>query len=417
MTMFDTEFELMKQIELGEDSTLELKEVRFEGNRITGPKRDVMADEFAAFANSRSGVVVFGVADKTHEIIGIPKDKLDIVEDWIKGICRDSISPPLDYSLRKISQPNPSGDMVPVIKMDIPKSIFVHKSPGGYWRREGSSKREMTPDVLARMFQQRNQSRLIRFDESPVARTTVNDLNKDKWEKYRTPLSPKDDIEFLTKMKLLSYDDSETLRATISGILIACDNPQEYIPNAFIQAVYYRGFERNSNYQLDSKDITGSLDEQVRDAYKFVERNMNVFATKSPQRIEKPQYAMNAVFEALVNAVAHRDYSIQGSKIRMHMFSNRLEIYSPGTLPNTMTTDSMPLRQISRNETLTSLLARTPIGLDNKSIQRGFMMDKRGEGVPIIITERKELSKKEPDYTLIDDSELLLTIYALEADV
>ncbi|EKD36539.1 MAG: hypothetical protein ACD_75C01473G0006 [uncultured bacterium] len=151
---------------------------------------------------------------------------------------------------------------------------------------------------------------------------------------------------------------------------------------------------------------------QIAEAYKFVEKNMNMYAVKEPARRDIPQYAMQAVFEALVNAVAHRDYSIQGSKVRLHMFADRLEIFSPGTIPNTMTIESLPLRQAARNELLTSLLARCPMPFANFPGDRKFLMDKRGEGVPIILTESKKLSGRLPEYRLIDDAELMLTIFA-----
>ena len=132
---------------------------------------------------------------------------------------------------------------------------------------------------------------------------------------------------------------------------------------------------------------------------------------KNPARYDIPQYSMQAVFEALVNAVAHRDYSIHGSKIRLHMFADRLELFSPGAITNTMTVDSLPLRQSSRNELLTSLLARCPATFVG---HRGWLMDKRGEGVPIILSESEKLSGRRPVYRLIDDAELLLTIFPVE---
>ena len=191
---------------------------------MKSPDTDSIADELAAFANSKSGVVVLGGNDE-RMIIGIPLDKLDIVENWIRDICRDSIKPSLTYHLRKMFLPNSKGEMIPVIRLDVPRSLFVHKSPNGYWRREGSSKREMEPEVLSRLFQQRNQARLIRFDEYTVPFCTPEALLREKWERYRSSLSPKDDVEFLTKMKLLSNDDTGELRPTVSGVLIASDRP------------------------------------------------------------------------------------------------------------------------------------------------------------------------------------------------
>ncbi|NLG12910.1 MAG: transcriptional regulator [Lentisphaerae bacterium] len=412
--MFKTTDELLKQIRLGEDSSLELKNLEYKGNQVNNPHRNSMADELAAMANTANGVFVLGVDDKSRTIVGIPEDKLDVVETWVREICNDLINPRLFCRIRKIPVITEEDVERVIVRVDVPKSLYVHKSPGGYYHRIGSSKREMAPDVLARLFQQRSQARIIRFDEQSVTTAPRDCLDKALWEKFKTPLSPEDDEEFLLKLKLLTQDEDGKICPSVSGILMACRQPQDFLANAFIQAVVYRGTERNAAYQQDARDITGPLDEQIAEAYKFVEKNMNVYAIKEPARHDIPQYDMKAVFEALVNAVAHRDYAIQSSKIRLHIFSNRFEIFSPGTIPNTMTLESLSLRQATRNELLTSLLARCPIPLANYSGSRSFLMDKRGEGVPIILSESKKLSGRYPKYQLIDDTELLLTIFAAQ---
>jgi predicted HTH transcriptional regulator len=117
------------------------------------------------------------------------------------------------------------------------------------------------------------------------------------------------------------------------------------------------------------------------------------------------------VFEAVTNAVAHRDYSMAGAKVRLRLFDDRLELYSPGMLPNTMTPESLPFRQAARNEALTSLLARCPIDDDTLAVHRQHIMDKRGEGVSIILETSERLAGRRPEYRLNDDSELMLVIY------
>src|SRR3982751_819057 len=105
---------------------------------------------------------------------------------------------------------------------------------------------------------------------------------------------------------------------------------------------------------------------------------MRVAAWKHLGRRDMPQYDMTAVFEALVNAVAHRDYSIHGAKIRLRMFSDRLELYSLGAIPNTMAVDSLPYRQAARNEAVTSLLAKCAVPDDERDLSgRSTMMDRR----------------------------------------
>ena len=174
--MFDTTDELLKQIVLGEDSSLELKDLRYKGNRVSEPNRNSIADEFAAMANTANGVFVLGVDDKSRTIVGIPLEKLDVVETWVKVICIDLISPQLFCRIRKIPVVCDDGVERFLIRVDVPRSLFVHQSLGGYFYRIGSSQRQMAPDVLARLFQQRSQSGIIRFDERQCHLHRVNAL-------------------------------------------------------------------------------------------------------------------------------------------------------------------------------------------------------------------------------------------------
>ncbi len=188
--------------------------------------------------------------------------------------------------------------------------------------------------------------------------------------------------------------------------------PDLYIHNSFIQAVFYRGKDRDANYQIDAKDCRGPLDEQIISAYNFVYQYNRLSARKEVGREEKTQYSMRAVFEALVNAVVHRDYSIHGSKIRLFMFADRLEIHSPGALANTLTVESLIDNQFTRNELLSRLLSE--LSLNNglgKTVERRYFLERRGEGVGIIFRESESLSGRKPVYDMVD-GELKLTIYA-----
>ena len=412
--MFDTDSELLKHIQLGEDSRLELMDVRFNGNSVSSPDNRSMADELAAMANSFGGVFVLGVADKSKMITGIPEDKLDIVETWIRNVCNDLIEPQLYCQIAKVHLFDSNSDEKAVIRVDVARSLFVHEAPDGYFQRIGSSRREMPPAFLARLFQERSQTRLIYFDEQAVPGASVNSLDKKLWDKFRSFLSPADDHEFLVKMNFITEYEPGVFVPTVSGILMVSEEPQEYLRSAYIQAVAYSGTDRDSADQLDAQDITGPLDVQIRDACLFVRRNMKVRAEKNEWgREDHSQYSMRAVFEAVVNAVAHRDYSISGSKIRLHMFADRIEIFSPGAIPDSLSVENLPFRQFSRNGLISSLLARCAVPLDIPDNKRAFIMDSRGEGVPVIIKDSVALSGIAPVYQTFDNNaELLLTIYA-----
>ena len=118
------------------------------------------------------------------------------------------------------------------------------------------------------------------------------------------------------------------------------------------------------------------------------------------------------MFEAIVNAVAHRDYSIEHSRTRFFIFDDRLEIYSPGGLVNSMSVESLALRTATRNERITNLLAECPVPDNDRNLGRSVIMERRGDGVNIILAESEKHSGRRPDYRLIDDAELLVTIYS-----
>ena len=414
--MFDSAEELLRQIRLGEDTSLELKVVRFKGNRVSDPRQESLADEIAAIANTHDGVLVLGVDDKTRDIEGIPLEKLEAVERLVFEVCNASIKEPVVFRSFRLELPDSAGTPRAVLKVEVPRSLFVHESPGGYFYRQGSSKRKMPPEYLARLFQQRSQTRLIRFDEQIVSAGRLDDLDPVLWRGLAgSSLSGKDE-DILIKLGMAGKDEDGAIRPTVTGILMATREPRQWLPNAFIQAVAYRGTtlfsHDDTNYQTDAADISGPLNDQIVTACAFVKKTMKVPARKDLGRTDLPQYDMPAVFEAMVNAVAHRDYSIYGSKIRLRMFADRLEIYSPGTIPNTMTIESLPYRQSSRNETISSLLVRCPIPDPGLAQHRSHMMDKRGEGVPIILERSAKLSGRTPEYKLIDNTELLLTIWS-----
>jgi predicted HTH transcriptional regulator len=257
-----------------------------------------------------------------------------------------------------------------------------------------------------------------------VPETGLPDLEEGLVDRFRTAQTRDDRAVLLRKLAMAREDESGLTRPTLAGLLLGSGHPQEQLPHAMIQAVAYRGnsvaqSSGDQPYQLDAKDIGGPLDAQVVEACLFIQRNQKVAASKVVGRRDIPQYDITAVFEALVNAVAHRDYSMSGAHIRLRMFNDRLELYSPGALPNTMTVDSLAFRQASRNEAITSLLAKCPVsaGISGLDSARTAMMDRRGEGVAIILERSERLSEKSPVYEMLDDSELRLTLFAATSEV
>ncbi len=397
--------EIRRQLRLGEDSKWEFKAVEFAGDRPRSPNRDDWADEIAAFANADGGVLLCGVTDE-GEIQGMSREQIVQLDALLVETSTDSIKPAV--RIRTYHRQLDGGQLILV---DVPEGESQHDSPGGSYIRVGGSKRKLTSDERLRLAQRRGQARFSSYDEQPVLGTGFETLDKSLWRFLLSAEGAMAPEPSLRKLALLTNDDAGILRATVAGVLLCTQNPTQWLPNACITATRYRGSDRASG-QIDAQEIGGPLNRQIGDAVAFAVRNMHIGAHKGPARVNLPQYSVRALFEAIVNAVVHRDYSLRGSRIRLSMFADRLEIQSPGSLPNNLTLESMEARQATRNEALTSVLTHMPVGGIQGAADRQYFMERRGDGVPIILRETRELSGRLPDYHLIDNAEVRLTIPA-----
>ena len=396
--------EVERHISLGEDSGWEFKEVDFRGDRVAGRQRDTWADEIVAFANTDGGVLLLGVTDD-GAVTGMSREQLDAVDLAVRAICADVVKPPvLVRTYRK------KHDGRAFLLVAVPRGDAQHDGPGGAVQRVGAAKVLLSPDERLRLAQRRGRARFTGFDHQPLAATGFSTLDEDLWRPLLSDHGLADPQVGLAKLGLLTRDETGELRVSVAGALMCTRQPARLVPAAEISAVRYRGSDRASG-QLDAQTIDGPLDCQIRDAVQFVQRNMRVSARKTPAREDLPEFSLQGIFEAVVNAVVHRDYALRASRIRLSIFSDRLELCSPGSLPNSLSIESMGERQATRNELLTSVFGR----LDASGIEaaaRLYFMERRGDGVAIIRRETEALTGKLPTYRLIDGDELCLTIPA-----
>jgi len=400
---------IRQKLRLGEDSRWEFKQVEFSGNRPTKPTRDELANEMIAFANASGGRLLCGVTDDGR-VPGMSRERMAALSDLLVEASTDSIEPALriDVHHREL-------DGKAFVLVEVPRGDSLHERKGRSYLRVGSSKRLMTGDERMRLAQRRAQSRYLWFDRQPVPNTGFETLSEQLWGPLLSVAGAAEPARGLANMRLLARDESDAPRATVAGVLLCARSPQEWLPQAVITATHYRGKDRASE-QLDAQEIEGPLQSQLADGMKFVSRNMRVAARKSPARENMPQYSTAAVFEALVNALAHRDYSMVSRRIRLSMFADRLEIDSPGQLPNGMTIESMRSSQATRNEVIASVFGRIPVGDVPGSTHRAFLMERRGDGVAIILNETQETAGTFPKYRVVDDSNLVLSIPAAKLD-
>ena len=403
--MFDTLGEIQRQLDAGEDARAEFKEVVLGARGVRSPNTEEMAGEMVAFANAEGGVVFLGV-DDNGVVRGVPANRARDVEAWAVNVAINNCDPPIRPILRKEHLPGPTGSQCLVILVEVRRGLFVHGTNGGrHYIRVGSTKQLVRGAMLARLFQDRG--RAFVFDEQQVPTATGDDLDADRLAAFfangpRTIPWP----DLLRNTRVTTTGENDLDRPTLAGLLAFGKTPQAHLPSAFVEGAVYRGSRLTSDDLVHSESIKGRADAQIDDSTGFVERFMLKPARKPDGRKDHPQYDIGAVHESIVNAVAHRDYSISGSKIRLFLFADRMEIYSPGALPNSLTIETMEYRVFTRNQLLVSLLSR----MTSRRTGRKFL-ESRGEGVRRILEASEAHSGRRPTYELFGE-ELRLTIWA-----
>lgn len=395
---------ILDQIEAREDSRWEFEQVEFAGGKVRSPKRGALADQIAAFANARGGILLCGVTDDGH-VQDLSGDELAALDSLLEELSTDSIKPAVRISTQHLTLP--AGK---VLAVEVPEGDALHRSPGGSYVRVGGTKREMTTEEGLRVAQRRGQGRVRSYDERPLPNTGFGTLDEALWKPVLSASGALAPEAALRRLALLVPDDTGKTRASVAGVLLCSGRPDEWVRGASITAVCYQGTDRASG-QRDAWEIVGPLNRQVADAMAFAARNMRVTARKDPARVDVPEYSLRALFEALVNAVAHRDYSM-GGRIRFSMFRDRVEIQSPGTLANNLGLDDLGSRVATRNEALVSVLMRMPVEGIPGSEERVCFMERRGDGIEIIRGETRDLGGRLPHFDLPGEAEVRVVIPA-----
>ncbi|KFD42239.1 ATP-dependent DNA helicase RecG [Peptococcaceae bacterium SCADC1_2_3] len=400
--------ELMEIIRNGENSGVEFK------------RDDVqpvdLAKEIVAFLNFQGGIILLGI-DDDGTIRGTTRQNL---EEWVMNICRDKVKPEVIPYYEKVEI---EGKVIAVCTFS--QGLYVHhrwhNQHRYYYIRVGSTSREASPEELQRLFQQRGQ---IRFDLKSVSGATFDDLDMLRLKNYFRNIRGQDilpdDVEawqqllFNTEIMVV---DQDRIIPSVGGILLFGKNPNHYLPQAGISAVAYKGQEKDYNTTergIIRGPVVARFNEAgeivdtglVERAIEFVRRNTGTRAyLVEGRRIDKPDYPEEVIRETIVNAIAHRDYTISGTDIELSIYSDRLEVISPGRLPNTVTVERMKAGcRATRNELIKEILRdyhyveATGLGVPRKIIagmlkHNGIEPDLIGEEYSFMVRLWREKSK------------------------
>ena len=398
--MFDTAEQMLEQLRAGEDGRAGFKELRLRDRRVIAPNTEDLASELVAFANADDGAVFLGV-DDAGAVTGIPPDRLDLAEQWLVNVATHNCKPAIRPVVRKVRLPAAGGEERRVLLAEVPRGLYVHRTSGGrYYVRVGSTRQDLSLIELNWLFQQREHGYV--FERQPVLAATVEHLNRNRLEAYfgRSPTIPWLDLLRNTRVTVRDRDGID--RPTVAGLLTFGAEPTDFLASGSIEAARYRGTRLASDDLIHAERLAGPVSDQIDAGIAFAAR----FMRRAGEQTGAAQYDIDVIDEAIVNAVAHRDYAISGSKIRLFLFADRLELYSPGALPNTITLEEMPYRTFTRNQLLVNFLSR----IRSKRTGQVFL-ESRGEGVRKILDAGEAHSGRRPEYALFGP-ELRLTLWA-----
>ncbi len=390
-----TRTELLEIIANGENSGVEFKRDDL--------RTQDLAKELVAFSNLQGGMVLLGVED-AGTITGLTRDSL---EEWVMNVCRDKIRPAI-VPFFEIVRGVMDGNDVAIVRVTRGYDVHAlwHNNTNRYLMRVGTQSREASQEELARLFQQRG---TVRAELRPVSGASLAHLDLRRLRNYfgdiRQQDVPADEDDEAWQSLLINTEVMADEGVTVGGMLMFGKTPNRFLPHAGIDAVAYPGTEQDYDAQERSAlrgpmvpllSEAGDIVENglVEQALDFVQRNTRVVVeAQGGRRIERPAYPHDALREGLVNALIHRDYLLTSTDVELAVYSDRLEIVSPGRLPNGITPDRMRLgTRAARNQLL-------------KDVMRDYRyLEHMGMGIPRkIVRGMKEHNGTEPDLVELDE--------------
>ncbi len=369
------------------------------------PQRELDYDEtIAAFTYSNSGLILIGVDDDTGQIRGA-SDSVDSISRSIN----DRLHPhPVDLNIFEVNLTNTTGK---VFVIRVIKDGVVCAAQNRFYKRIHEEDLPLTPEE-SRAVISFNDPTQADFSRKPFRAAELETcLDRDKVEAFlklfkektgRRDVVPTPEFLEHTCKVIATVERKKILNA--AGVLFFAKNPQSFIPCAKIRCILYMGSATNATI-ADELECEGNLMEMIEAAIEFIRKNVRkrgkVVGAKTEYEFEYPQLAFR---EAVINAVAHRDYCIGNQDIKVFIFSDRIEISSPGKFPINSMQNGLPLNHAPRNFIVADLLQRCEYG------------DRVGGGVNKIFVAMKELQRRLPEFSDTTGT-AIVTLWGINADL
>ena len=354
-----------------------------------------MLETLSAFANGSGGVIVLGL-DESAGFLPVRGFQAVSIREALAGACADRLQPPLHPAIEIINFEGAkvvATEIESLLPVDRPCFIKERGMYQGSFIRTGDGDRRLSQYEVDRLVEEHRQPR---WDEELVPEATIEDLDPDlvgpvvtRQQRLRPHLFGTGDTEsVLQGLQVLKEDNTGVPRPTIAGLMALGRYPQYFFPRLNVTFSSFPGDSKSTVLNgterlLDSQSLVGPIPALVRDATAAVLRNARIAGRmEGVFRKEVPEYPMQAVREAVTNALMHRDYSYlaRGTQVQVNLYTDHLEILNPGGLYGTVTVDRLGSRGLSsaRNQRLSTLLEEVPYP------EGGMVAENRGTGFLMI---------------------------------
>ncbi len=370
--MKEQHIDLQFLIDQGEGYNIEFKE-RISKN---------IGNEMCAFANTNGGKILIGVGDD-GTIVG--SQITNQLRSRVHDIAR-SLDPSLDIQMEIIQDVDVDGD-VDVIVIEVPEGVHKpYSAKGKFYIRNGPNSQQMNRKEIRSFFQEEG---LVFFDEKPNFDFDLDkDLNSDAFNAFLTRAKISPVLEKRALLDNLYLLKNGHLRN--AGVLFFAKEVTRFFLQATITCVLYRG--RTKYKILDRKEYNGDLVSNFKNAMIYLESKLNTeFIIQGGLREEKLELPEDALREAILNAVAHRDYFVTGANILIEIFTDRVVITNPGGLVKGLKRQDLGKKSLSRNNLLFGLM------------QRMGLVEKVGSGIVRMRNEMRSYGLDEPRFEIEDD--------------
>lgn len=308
----------------------------------------LIAETMVALANSSGGQLILGI--NNQKILGVG-DAEQIRDQILEAVL--TLTPTFVVSLPKIIKVDEKTLVIAEVPSGLP---HVYAYEGRYLERKNNDNVPIPPNELRQLMIMRGE---FSYESEVAQNSNLDDID---WIQVEAYIKRLNGISNYTAQEILHQRGclirkEDKLIPTHAGILLFGKMPQQFIRSSEITAVRFAGDTMGDTF--NRQDIIGTLPQQIQRAETFLIDHLRKSVTlkETMQRKEDYEYPMEAVRELVVNAVAHRDYSIQGDNIRLFMYNNHMEVHSPGSLPGPMTLDNLKEERFSRNPIIVQFLS------------------------------------------------------------